>query len=700
MYPSGEDDGASQSMIAQLAIIAFFCYFVCRRTIQVIHDFKEKMQRTEVVPGFPSRPNPHWLVGHLMVLRGADEQVIEKMSCTDDQDSIETAEVSSSFVRGYKRVFCDYADPETGWASFWFFSIPYVSLLRGRDAKKVMCSSSFRKQMCLINSHTRQLLGNKTLLSLMNAEWRYFRNAIHRSFTPEVVKQSRPYIYRIGNRVVDSLLAKIAQNDSSMERETEAESMSDDDDSVDETDPFSRPFVTEMEFRTTNTIHILPLMKMITIDAFGFIALRSNGVDFGCTRDLELSPVASAFDHLTTDYTFRLKRPWDPTSFLYSLPTKANRDYRRKRRMIREFITEQIRQTRARIVERRNMIDHVDGGKEENDFLTNLVSAADSEKAGSLQKVKPTDKAHDDALGDVLMTLLFAGYDTTSIALTYALYLLAKNPIKKLKCLAEVDAVLGSSGSDTNQETTGNTVLPGPEELPYTKAVILESLRLFPPAPATARTITKPTTIGGGREGGDDWKGKNTSSTDKTVTLTKGTMVMIPIWSIQRSELNYPRPNEMIPERWVRRKTETKNVDCNDTSMGNQGRKPETSLWEVRPVNENTKGVNTTSSGVDSSSSDHNNTELRDDDETSIPPANRDAFCAFSAGARNCVGKNLAIEESVILLATLMHKLSFELVSKSYVIVPSLHAIMQQPDDDLPMIVRPRQRKIYTTTEN
>ena len=78
------------------------------------------------------------------------------------------------------------------------------------------------------------------------------------------------------------------------------------------------------------------------------------------------------------------------------------------------------------------------------------------------------------------------------------------------------------------------------------------------------------------------------------------------------------------------------------------------------------------------------------DDDDFIPPANRDAFCVFAAGARNCVGKNLAIEESVILLACLVRKLSFELVSDTYEVSPSIHAVVQQPDDDLPMIVRPR----------
>ena len=150
---------------------------------------------------------------------------------------------------------------------------------------------------------------------------------------------------------------------------------------------------------------------------------------------------------------------------------------------------------------------------------------------------------------------------------------------------------------------------------------------------------------------------------------------MLPIWSIQRSELNYPRPNEMIPERWVRRKRKLQN-SCDCTS--------ETSLWEVRPEDDSRDETTVQCDTVDAT------VDEEEEKDASIAPANRDAFCSFAAGARNCVGKNLAVEESVILLACLVHKLNFELVSENYEATPLLHAVVQQPDDNLPMIVRPR----------
>jgi cytochrome P450 len=222
-----------------------------------------------------------------------------------------------------------------------------------------------------------------------------------------------------------------------------------------------------------------------------------------------------------------------------------------------------------------------------------------------------------------------------SITLTYALYLLAKHPDIEATCLEEIDAVIGkgTNGRATSSEIT--TSFDGPEQLPYTKAVILETLRLYPPAPVTSRTMEKEAVL-----------------QNPTATVQKGQNVMVPIWCIQRNEKNFPKPTEMHPERWVRR---IKNAVHN-----NKG-----SVWEERPV---------------------------DDFESNliVPPANRDAFCVFAAGARNCVGRILAMQESVTLLALLVRRLKFKLVNDDYEVRPTICAVVQQPNDNLPMIITAR----------
>mmetsp|Transcript_18071 Transcript_18071/g.41471 ORF Transcript_18071/g.41471 Transcript_18071/m.41471 type:complete len:740 (-) Transcript_18071:183-2402(-) len=698
-----ESGAIDRAATIRWAIFVGLTLCLYQKVRQMIRNIREKTSRTEVVPGFPSCPGAHWLVGHLSILRGGRD---------------------FDFVRGYRRVHCEYADAETGMASYWFFNIPVVSVLRGKDAKKIMLSSSYRRQTWLVNKHTRMFLGSSALLSLMKKDWRHYRNAVHKSFTSEIIKQSRLHIYQIGNTLVESLIqlqnqqepSCLASQSFARARTPPVEDESSISDDEDEDDGYngdkrnissikmcSPPLaqssvVQEGSSDTDSTVLVVPLLKMAAIDVFAAVALRSNGVDFGCTRNLELSPIASAFDGLTMEFTRRLKRPWDPFSFLYGMPTRANRNYNKQRKLIRTFISTQISQTRARIARKQENRSRDDVGEssdqDERDLLTNLVNAADSEHAKAKQAgdEKFADAYHDEALGDVLMTLLFGGYDTTSISVSYGLYLLAKNPSKRAKCLAEVDAVLG------NYEKVGGQLPPGLDELPYTKAVMLESLRLFPPAPSTTRTIEKPVAIsinGSNRDscGSADSENMSKSNTNtKTVTFGEGQMVVLPIWSIQRSELNYPRPNDMIPERWVRRKLQkgagsdqNENSNCDSSA----------SLWEVRPAHASYGGVDqnpehrttsycrerTGSSGI------KDEKELQDE---AIPPANRDAFLAFAAGARNCVGKKLAMEEGVILLACLIHKLTFELISEDYEVSPSIVAVVQHPSDLLPMKVRAR----------
>ena len=83
-------------------------------------------------------------------------------------------------------------------------------------------------------------------------------------------------------------------------------------------------------------------------------------------------------------------------------------------------------------------------------------------------------EAHGDlALVDEIVTLTLAGHETTANGLTFALVALARHPDVLARVRAEIDAVLGA------REAPDLADLPN---LPYTKAVVDEALRLWPPA--------------------------------------------------------------------------------------------------------------------------------------------------------------------------------------------------------------------------
>ena len=112
------------------------------------------------------------------------------------------------------------------------------------------------------------------------------------------------------------------------------------------------------------------------------------------------------------------------------------------------------------------------------DILATLMMARDKDSGEGMS---------DKQLRDELITLLLAGYDTTSRTLTWAWYSLAQNPEVEQKLHDELREVL-------NGRAPTNDDLP---KLTYTSLVIQETMRLLPPNPIIARQAIADDSIGG-----------------------------------------------------------------------------------------------------------------------------------------------------------------------------------------------------------
>jgi cytochrome P450 len=128
----------------------------------------------------------------------------------------------------------------------------------------------------------------------------------------------------------------------------------------------------------------------------------------------------------------------------------------------------------------------------------------------------------DRQLRDEVLTLLLAGHDTTALALSWAWYLLARNPEAEAQLLAELDEVLGSRPP---------TVADVPR-LRYAEAVVSESMRLYPPAWTMGRKALHDTTVGG-------------------YPVRRGTTLLMSQWVIHRDPRFFDDPDRFQPERWV-----------------------------------------------------------------------------------------------------------------------------------------------------
>src|SRR5215204_6449390 len=124
----------------------------------------------------------------------------------------------------------------------------------------------------------------------------------------------------------------------------------------------------------------------------------------------------------------------------------------------------------------------------------------------------------DEQLGDQVATMILAGHETTATALFWSLYLLALDPSVQEELAAEVKGAAVNGAPDI-------------ERLKFTRAVIDETMRLYPPAFLIARAAAGPDTIAG-------------------MPVKKNDIVLIAPWLLHRHEKLWREPNAFVPSRF------------------------------------------------------------------------------------------------------------------------------------------------------
>ena len=191
-----------------------------------------------------------------------------------------------------------------------------------------------------------------------------------------------------------------------------------------------------------------------------------------------------------------------------------------------------------------------------NDLLTRMIAAKDPEGGPGLS---------DQEIRDEVITIFEAGHETTAVALTFTWYLLAHHPEVEARLHAELDRVLGGRAANAGDL----------EALTYTRQVIEEAMRLYPPAPAvTGRRAVAADELGGTK-------------------IEPGDRVMISTWVLHRHRTLWENPETFDPDRFSAERS------------------------EGRP---------------------------------------RFAYMPFGGGPRICIGMGMAMQEAVLILATLAQR--------------------------------------------
>ncbi len=152
------------------------------------------------------------------------------------------------------------------------------------------------------------------------------------------------------------------------------------------------------------------------------------------------------------------------------------------------------------------------GGPAE-DLLGLLMGATDPETGEAMT---------DGQLRDEALTMLLAGHETTANALAYALMLLAQHPEVQAKAAAEAQAVLGDGAIGFAQV----------QRLGYTRQVMQEALRLYPPVWLLARMPVEADTLCG-------------------VEVPAGAFVFVCPWSMHRHPEHWAEPERFDPARFA-----------------------------------------------------------------------------------------------------------------------------------------------------
>jgi len=182
------------------------------------------------------------------------------------------------------------------------------------------------------------------------------------------------------------------------------------------------------------------------------------------------------------------------------LPTRGNR--------LRRDTVRRVDSLAFKLIRRRRRAG-VDGG----DLLSMLLAAEDEGGGSRLSDVEVRDE---------LMTMFFAGHETSAAALTWALYLLGEHTDVADRLRAEIATEIGVRPAE----------MADLARLPLLGQVVKETLRLYPPAWVFDRSPLHDLVLGG-------------------FAIPRGANILFSPWVVHRDPMLWESPEEFRPERFA-----------------------------------------------------------------------------------------------------------------------------------------------------
>ncbi|MFK4720556.1 cytochrome P450 [Bradyrhizobium niftali] len=249
--------------------------------------------------------------------------------------------------------------------------------------------------------------------------------------------------------------------------------------------------IAKLDARNGETVDLREAMQRMTLEIAG-----RTMFSFGMDRH---GPTLRNF---VMEYGERLGRPYFLDMLLpVSWPSPMDFARARFRKRWTEFV--------AMLIAERRAAGKKDGAPP-RDLFDLMDEARDPE----------TGKGFSDAqLIDEVATMILAGHETTATALFWALYLLALDPDTQEEVASETRGEHLDSMADIDRQK-------------FTRAVIEETMRLYPPAFLIARAAREKDSVAG-------------------IEIGRGDIIMIAPWLLHRHEKLWDQPDAFVPKRFM-----------------------------------------------------------------------------------------------------------------------------------------------------
>ena len=349
-------------------------------------------------------------------------------------------------------------------------------------------------------------------------------------------------------------------------------------------------------FAEGTVINVARQMSAVTLDIVGQAL-------FGCDLSGDAEPVSRAIDagqRVAVLATF-VPLPWGPRS------TRALKALARRVGHTSEGIEGPV----GRIVAGRRAVR---GAPADGTGAAMAGAAGDLVEVLLRARLPDGSPLSDAEIGDEVATFLLAGHETTANTLSWTVALLSAYPSARQRLETELDSVLGDRDPEAEDA----------DKLPWTRAVLAEAMRLYPPAWTIERNALADDEVSG-------------------VRVAAGSLVAIPPYLIHRNPDFWADPAGFDPCRFLA-----------------DGHAP--------AVADATSGHGAAGHG---------------NGHPAGQPRHRYAYIPFGGGRRACVGASFAELETLLVLATIAQRYRLELTVRG---IPAPTAnVTLRPGRGLPM---------------